>query len=88
MGDPSAPASKAYLVTFELIYVCIKNHTFERFSGMERFMFATLVQKIYCIGRPMDRFSQMADAKAKGDFVDSNVKPQRRLVAYLTSWAA
>ena len=31
--------------------------------------------------RSMDGFSPMADAKAKGDFVDSSVKPQQRLVA-------
>ena len=50
---------------------------------MERFMFATLVWKIYCMKRTMDRFSPTTDAKAKGDFVDLNVKQQQRLVAWL-----
>ena len=48
---------------------------------MERFMFATLVRKIYCMERPTDRFSLTADGKGKGDFVDSDMEPQQRLVA-------
>ena len=39
-------------------------------SEMERFMFATLVRRIYCMERPMVRFSPTAEEKVKEDFVD------------------
>ena len=36
---------------------------------------------IYRMERPVERFSPTADVKAKGDFADSKMKPQQRLVA-------
>ena len=57
----------------------IKGKELQGFLG--NFVSSTLVRKIYCIERPIDRFSPTADSKAKGDFVDSNVKPQQWLVA-------
>ena len=80
MDDLLTPASKAYLVTFELIQVCIKKTHSNDSSEMERFMFTTFVQKIHCMECLMDHFLPTADAKAKRDFVDSDVKPQQRLV--------
>ena len=32
-------------------------------------------RKIYIMRRPIERFLPAADAKAKGDFADLNVKP-------------
>ena len=44
-------------------------------------MYAKFVRKIYCMERPMDRFSPTVDAEAEGDFVDPIVKSQQRIVA-------
>ena len=74
MGNLPTPASKAYLVTFELKKLIEETHVFKDSSEMERLMFATLVRKIYGMERTMDRFSLTADGKAQGDFVDLNVK--------------
>ena len=61
MGDFPTPALRAYVGTFEMIEVCKNKHTFK----MKCFMFATLIRKIHCMGRPMDCFSPTGDAKAK-----------------------
>ena len=38
-------------------------------------------QNIYRMERPMERLSLTVDAKPKGEFTDSNVKPQQQLIA-------
>ena len=57
MGDLPTPASKAYLVTIELIVSVYKETHVQTMLGRFCKMFAALVQKIYCMERPMDRFT-------------------------------
>ena len=85
MADLPTFASKAYSVAFELIQVCVENTHSKDSSKMERFMFATLVRKIYYIERPMDCFSPKMDAKVKMDFFDS-VKRETHRNRRLLSW--